>query len=240
MGRKVVGITCGTQESSEGGGPRQVLNNAYVRAVERAGGLAVILPTTHEPDVIAGYVGILDGLLLSGGVDIDPACYGQSPHSQLGDVDGDRDATELRLIRAALAQDMPIFAICRGIQSLNVAMGGTLYQDLPSECPSDIHHYQTKRGHRRDEMTHLVTFAPESRIRQIAGDETMATNSMHHQALLQVAEGLVVTGKAADGVIESVEAPAHRYVLGVQFHPEETVVHDEKSRRLFEAFLRAL
>jgi putative glutamine amidotransferase len=236
---KIVGITCSTLPATENAVTRQALNRTYVWAIEQAGGVPVILPVTREPDVIARYLGVIDGLLLSGGVDIAPERYGQEPHPCLGEVDADRDATELPLIRDALAQDVPIFAICRGIQALNVAMGGTLYQDLPSERPSDILHQQAAQKRPRHEFSHTIAIA-DSRLRGIVGAGEMLTNSFHHQALREVANGLVATAHAPDSVIEAVESPAHRYVVGVQFHPEDTAPYDEKSRRLFEAFVAAL
>ncbi len=240
MARKVVGITCATFKPTESAGPRQALNRPYVWAIERAGGVPILLPVTAEPEVIARYLGIIDGLLLSGGVDIAPAHYGQEPHPKLGEVDADRDATELPLTRLALAQDVPIFAICRGIQTLNVAMGGTLYQDLPSEYPSEIVHQQSARNIPRDQFSHSIHIHPDSRLCGIVGAQEMETNSFHHQALKNVAEGLRVTAHAPDGVIEAVESPTHRYVVAVQFHPEETAPQDEKSRRLFNSFVAAL
>ena len=240
MARKIVGITCSTLPASADAGAKQYLNRAYVWAVERAGGVPIILPVTQEPDMIARYLGVADGLLLSGGVDVDPAHYGQTPHPQLGDVDLDRDATELPLIRAALDQDMPIFAICRGIQTLNVALGGTLYQDLPSERPSDIGHAQNERKIPRAQATHGIVIEPHTRLAEIVGAGEMQVNSFHHQALRDVAAPLVVTALAPDGVIEAVESRAHRYVVGVQFHPEETAISDDKSQRLFDSFARAL
>jgi putative glutamine amidotransferase len=240
MARKVVGITCGTQTQPEGSSPRQSLNRAYVWAIEQVGGVPVILPVTTDTEVIARYLGVVDGLLLSGGVDVAPARYGQKPHRCLGEVDQDRDATELPLICQALAQDVPIFAICRGIQTLNIAMGGTLYQDIPSECPSKIAHQQSTLQLPRDRFSHSIHIKPGSRLQEIVGTDAMQTNSFHHQALRDVAAGLTVTANASDGVIEAVESPQHRYVLGVQFHPEETAPHDPHSRRLFEAFVSAL
>lgn len=240
MAQKIIGITCNTLPATEASGPRQTLNRAYVWGVERAGGVPIILPVTRDADVIARYLGVVDGLLLSGGVDVDPACYGQPAHPELGEVDHDRDATELPLIRAALDADMPIFAICRGIQTLNVALGGTLYQDLPSERPSAIGHAQNERKIARDVCTHSVAIEPHTRLAEIIGASEMQCNSFHHQALRDVAAPLIVTGLAPDGVIEAVESPRHRYVVGVQFHPEETARVDEASRRLFAAFVQAL
>ena len=135
---------------------------------------------------------------------------------------------------------MPIFAICRGIQMLNVALGGTLFQDLPSERPSDIGHAQNERKIPRAQSTHSIAIEPHTRLAEIVGGEEMQVNSFHHQALRDVAEPLIVTALAPDGVIEAVESRAHRYVVGVQFHPEETSVHDEKSQRLFDCFAQAL
>lgn len=240
MSRKIVGILGSTSTATADSGPRQYLNRAYVWAIENAGGTPIILPVTREREAISRYLGLLDGLLLSGGVDVDPACFGEAPHPRLGTVDDDRDTTELPLIREALAQDMPVFAICRGIQSLNVALGGTLYQDLPSQAPSAIHHQQSDIGIPRAQTSHSIRIVPDSRLHRIVGREEMQTNSFHHQALKQVADGLVVTACAPDDIIEAAESPAHRYVVAVQFHPEETAPNDLASRQLFEAFIAAL
>jgi putative glutamine amidotransferase len=135
---------------------------------------------------------------------------------------------------------MPVVAICRGIQSLNIALGGTLYQDIPSQTPSAIHHQQSDVGIPRNTTSHSVRIEPDSRLRYIVGVDEMQTNSFHHQSLKQVADGLVVTAVAPDGIIEAAESPAHRYVVAVQFHPEETAPNDLHSRQLFEAFIAAL
>lgn len=240
MAGKVVGITCGVTEATETSGAQQRLNRPYVWAVERAGGVPIILPNTNEPSVISRWLGVIDGLLLSGGADLAPPCYGQAPHPKLGDVEPDRDATELPLIREALAQDVPIFAICRGIQSLTAALGGTLYQDLPSEYPNNIGHQQKEKGLARDQFSHAVRIEHGSRLHAVVGVDEMPVNSFHHQAVRDLAPGLVVVSTAPDDVIEGLEAPAHRYVIAVQFHPEETAPHDERSRKLFEAFIEVL
>ena len=240
MSRKIVGILGSTSEATADSGPRQYLNRAYVWAVENAGGIPVMLPVTRDPEIVPRYLSVIDGLLLSGGVDVAPACFGEAPHPQLGTVDEDRDMTELPLIRQALAQDMPLFAICRGIQSLNVALGGTLYQDIPSQAPSAIHHQQSDIGIPRSRTSHSVRIVSDSRLYHIVGREEMQINSFHHQALKQVADGLVVTAYAPDEIIEAAESPTHRYVVAVQFHPEETAPNDLPSRQLFEAFIAAL
>lgn len=240
MSRKLIGITCETTLKSGLESPRQAVPRPYAWAIERAGGVPVLLPATNVLENAERYLSVLDGLLLSGGVDVDPALYGEEPHPELGRVDPDRDAIEIPLTRLALAQDMPIFAICRGIQVLNVAMGGSLYQDLPSQKPSRLQHQQRHDGVARDIATHNVRIESGTRLAEIVGDACMATNSFHHQALKDVAKGLTVTAYAEDGIIEAVESAAYRYLLGVQFHPEETAFTDEKSMRLFQAFTDAL
>ncbi|MCW3055461.1 MAG: putative glutamine amidotransferase [Chthonomonadales bacterium] len=240
MSRKIVGILGSTSTAKEDFGPKQYLNRAYVWAVESAGGIPIMLPVTRDPEAIGRYLGLLDGLLISGGVDVDPACFGEAPHPKLGTVDDDRDTTELPLIREALAQDTPVFAICRGIQSLNVALGGSLYQDIPSQKPSDIHHQQSDLKIPRNQTSHAIHIVPDSRLHHIVGQSEMQTNSFHHQALKKVSDGLIVTAYAPDDIIEAAESPTHRYVVAVQFHPEETAPNDLPSRQLFESFIAAL
>ena len=239
MARKVVGILCSTSNKTDTTPARHYLNRAYVWALEQAGATPIILPVTSELDIINSYLGVVDGILLSGGEDVEPLRYGAAPHSKLGKTDISRDDTEMPLIIAALAQDIPLFAICRGIQALNVALGGTLYQDIPSELPSDISHLQSEKGFARNVLTHKVVINSDTRLRSIVGDTEMMTNTFHHQALNKIGEGLIVTAVAEDGIIEAVENPDYKYLVGVQFHPEETT-HDEKSRRLFEEFVGAL
>ncbi len=239
MARKVVGILCSTSNKTDTTPARHYLNRAYVWALEQAGATPIILPVTSDLDIINSYLGIVDGILLSGGEDVEPQRYGAEPHPQLGKTDISRDETEIPLIKTALAQDMPLFAICRGIQALNVALGGTLYQDIPSELPSELHHLQSEVGFARNALTHKVTIEPNTRLRSIVGDSDMMTNSFHHQALQKIGNGLIVTAHSSDGIVEAVENPGCSFLVGVQFHPEDTT-HDEKSRRLFEAFVGAL
>lgn len=240
MTHRVVGITCCTTRPTEEKPPRQWLNRSYVWAVENAGAAPVILPVTADKELISRYLGIVDGLILSGGDDLAPGLFGEAPHPALGAVDPDRDSMELDITREALDADVPIFAICRGIQVLNVAMGGTLFQDLPTQHPSDISHRQSEAMLARQEFSHSITISHDSRLRSIVRCNEMKTNSFHHQAVRAPAAGLAVTAVAEDGVIEAAEAPDHRYVLAVQFHPEETAPIDERSRRLFESFVAAL
>ena len=240
MAKKLVGITCSTTAGTPTEVPRQFINRAYVRAIEQAGGVPVLIPNLADNSMVSRYLSALDGLMLSGGVDVAPEYYGEAPHAQLGEIDALRDGTEMALARLALDANMPLFAICRGFQLLNVLLGGTLYQDIPSQRPSDIYHRQSDINLARPDFCHSVAIKEGSRLAEIVGSCEMMTNSFHHQALKEVAPGLTVTAHAPDGIIEAFESPDYRYLVAVQFHPEETAIHDEKSHRLFTAFIDAL
>jgi putative glutamine amidotransferase len=200
------------------GTPRVALNVAYVEALERAGLTPLVLPTLIDPRRAADALDAVGGLVLSGGEDVDPALYGAPPHPALGTVDPRRDAVEIELIRAAQARRLPVLAICRGIQILNVAMGGTLYQDLASERPGPIDHADMQ-------SRHPVQVDADTLLSRTLGSREIIANSRHHQALKTVAPGLRVVARAPDGVIEGVELaqPTGQWLLGVQWHPENLV-----------------
>jgi putative glutamine amidotransferase len=191
----------------------------YARSLEGAGLIPLIVPPLSDPARAGDILDSAAGLLLTGGEDVDPSRYGAPPHPRLGEINPIRDATELALIEAARARRLPLLAICRGPQILNVAFGGTLYQDLPSEHPSPIDHDPKSD---RNVRTHGVTITAGSRLAAATGVAQMAVNSYHHQAVNRLAAGLHVTAVAADGVIEGIEGddPAW-WILAVQWHPED-------------------
>jgi putative glutamine amidotransferase len=194
--------------------------NDYVESVRVTGGTPVVFDWTQTTPRQA--VEGADALLLTGGADVAPSLYAEAPHPTYQPAEDGRDAFEIEAIRLALERDMPMLAICRGMQVLNVVCGGTLWQDLPSERPSETPH-RVKEP--RDARAHVVEIAGESRLKQLlaadaAGAPSLPVNSRHHQALKHVAPGFVVTATAPDGVIEAVERPASRFCLGVQWHPE--------------------
>jgi len=239
--RPVIGITCsyavsvteGTLRVSE----RNEIGLGYIRAVEYAGGAPLVLPYVQDSECIDRYMGLLDGLLLTGGVDVDPLLYGQEPHAEIGNVDRSRDEMELELTRKALDGDVPIFAICRGIQVLNVAAGGTLYQDIAAEIPqSTLRHSQKGAGWY---ASHTVDIQPDSRLHRIIGGITTRTNSFHHQAVRDLGKGFIATAQAKDCVIEAIESPTHRFALGVQYHPELMWERHPDALSLFTAFVKA-
>lgn len=177
------------------------------------------------------------GILLSGGLDVAPGLYGAAEQHPTVEVDTLRDAAELALIQEALRVGVPLLAICRGIQVLNVAMGGTLVQDIPSQLPSAIAHRQKEARH---VATHSITIAEDSRLAQIVRTTTLDVNSFHHQALDRVAPGIRPVAWAADGIIEAAEsADPRRFVVAVQYHPEEMTSRHEHARSLFRAFVAA-
>jgi len=217
---------------------RAYVNGTYIRAVQAAGGIPLLLTPHFTPEVQAALWQRLDGLILTGGGDIEPARFGEPRHPSVDDVSPARDELELGLTRRAVTDDVPLFAICRGIQVLNVALGGNLVQDLPSEWPNALVHSQKAPRH---EPTHPVKVMGEgTRLGRVLGSLEVEVNSMHHQAIKRLGEGLREVAWAPDGVIEGVEmAGDDRFVLGVQWHPEELVGHDQAARNLFAAIVEA-
>src|SRR5262245_36564460 len=207
----------------------------YVHAVRRAGAIPWLIPP-GEPRLFE-LLGHLDGLVLSGGGDVDPALYGgATAHPMLYGVHRERDATELELARAAFERRLPTLGICRGCQVINVAFGGSLIEHLPDEVGAELAHRGDEPG---TSSRHAVELAPGSRVAEIVGELRPSTSSSHHQALRRVARGLEVVARAADGTIEAVERRDHPFYLAVQWHPEETAAADPGQQRLFDALAAA-
>jgi len=219
MGRPVIGIVGNLLVEQGGFSPgmeRSYVNNDYVAAVERAGGIPLILPVVRGQDVAERQTECADALLISGGYDIDPLLYGEEPHRALEFVYRDTDIFQLRTIKTALAKGQPLLAICKGIQLLNVACGGTIYQDLDEIPDSFVKHSQNRK---RSCPSHTVVAEEGSVIAELLGT-TFPVNSYHHQAVKDVGRGLKVTSRAMDGVAESLEMEGEPFVVGVQWHPE--------------------
>jgi putative glutamine amidotransferase len=217
---------------------RAYVNGAYIRAVQAAGGIPVLLTPHFTAEAQTALWERLDGLLLTGGGDIEPSRFGDVAHPTVSEVSPARDDLELGLTRRAVSEDVPLFAICRGIQVLNVALGGTLVQDIPSEWPNALPHAQSAPRH---EPTHAVKIMGEgTHLGRVLGVLEIEVNSLHHQAIKQLGDGLREVAWAPDGIVEGVEIPGDgRFVVGVQWHPEELVTHDQAARNLFAALVDA-
>jgi putative glutamine amidotransferase len=210
----------------------------YVRATRRAGGLPLILPPVLSEGEEGFVLSLLDGLILSGGGDVDPRQYGAEPSPLVKGVDADRDFAELALMKEALRIGIPILAICRGIQVLNVALGGTLYQDIPTQLPQSLPH-SPPEDEARDASAHPVRFESRSRIAGILNTTEMQVNSFHHQAVEEIGQDLLITARAPDGIIEAVEHATHPFCVAVQWHPEVPIGNAPGMEHLFAAFVAA-
>lgn len=207
--------------------------DSYVKAVEKCGGLPLIIPAATDSDDINRYLEMSDGLLVPGGKDVHPMYYGARPNQHLGELVPDLDEFQIRLIRMAHEMKMPIFGICRGLQMINVALGGTLIQHLPDD-PSVMKHVQTMHGRF---PFHSAEAADNSLASHIFGDEPFYINSFHHQAVEMPAPGLKVSVTACDGVIEALESEGDDFIMGVQWHPERMIFDNPAQYALLETFI---
>lgn len=236
MNTPIIGITC---FSLGGDCPRSAVNQSYIDAIVTAGGAPLCIPLGLDGQGIEQIYPLLDGLLLPGGVDVAPDEYGEERHSALGVVDEARDSLELTLTRHALRDDMPILGICRGIQLLAVAAGGTLYQDVPTQWGTHVRHEVREFG--RDFLTHTIAIDSASHLGTALRCTSARVNSLHHQAVRDVPPGFVVTAQSEEGLIEAIEQPDHRFVVGIQCHPEEIWrTTAPEFAALFSAFVQAV
>jgi putative glutamine amidotransferase len=220
---------------SQGEPPRTelALGERYLDAVRAGGGMPVILAPV-EPDAIESLLGRLDAVVLSGGPDLHPSAYGAIPHPELGPTEPALDRFELELARMAVARGLPVLGICRGMQVLNVALGGSLHQHLPDLDGQVDHRQDAPSG----EPTHRVTLARDSRLTKVIGRRYVGVNSFHHQGLHALGKGLAIAGHAPDGHVEAVEVPGRRFTFGVQWHAE-CLVDRPEHLALFRGLVRA-
>ncbi len=235
MSRPIIGITAGRRNlwnaRSESQTAAVACSMAYLQSVERSGGAPVLLPRTDDEDVVASVMSAVDGLLLSGGGDVVSLLYGAEPHPKTTYQDPIRDRMEFQAVRLAMQGRLPILGICRGIQSLNVALGGTLVQDIRAELPAASQHYTRER---EPVLAHTIDIEPDSLLAKVLATTTTAVNSWHHQAVGDVAPGLRVNCRARDGVIEGLEADDGRGILAVQCHPEACCEDYPLFQKLFD------
>lgn len=234
----VIGVTLDSEEADTtvkrfSKYPWYALRANYCDAVAAAGGLPVALP--HRPELAEAYLDQIDALIVTGGAfDVDPALYGEAGRHDTVTLKAGRTQAELALVQGALARDMPILGICGGEQLLAVALGGTLIQHIPDSIPNALAHEQPNPRH---EPGHTVSVVPGTLLHRIVGAAAMNVNSAHHQAVRAAGPRAVVNATTSDGVIEGIESPAHRFCLGVQWHPEYLI--DPGDRRIFDALIAA-
>lgn len=243
MTQPIIGLTCHRSHGhvvSPTIGPIMIsaVNQHYIEALDAAGGVPVCIPVGLQPEAVRRIYGLLDGLLLPGGGDVAPERYGHERHQNLGAIDEARDELEVSLCTWALQDGLPILGICRGIQVMAVAAGGTLYQDLPSELGSEVGHNVREYG--RDYLSHHIQVREGSLLCSAIGCALTHVNSFHHQAVREVPPGFAVSATAPDGVIEAMESVTHPFALGVQCHPEGIWQSTATNfAGLFEAFVEA-
>jgi len=234
--RPVIGVTpdegLTDQRPGRPSRPRYELKRAYTEAISAAGGVPIVLPYLEEASAIDQLVGLIDGLVVTGGAfDVPPDEYGAAPHPRLGPLNPGRTRFERLILEAALAAGRPVLGVCGGMQLLNVLRGGTLIQDIASEHPDAGLHEQP---HDPREVSHSVAVERGTLLARLCG-ATIQVNTTHHQAIGRVGRGLVISARAPDGIVEAIEDPSAPFVLGVQWHPE--LLQDQASRALHEAFV---
>lgn len=237
--RPLIGITtrAGTRLAHNHERTIDYCNTSYIQAVEDAGGMPILIPILQDIHELQALLPHLDGLLLPGGLDIDPRNYHQQPHPLLGNTNPALDTLELALARWALQEEIPTLGICRGMQLLNVALGGDLYQDLGEQYPDSLAHASWDLP--RDEFAHNVQIEAGSHMEKIFGQKVLESNSLHHQAIRKPGNRVIISGRSGDGVAELMEVMDHPFMLAAQCHPEELYQCDPSWAKLFSAFVTA-
>jgi putative glutamine amidotransferase len=242
----IIGITSGTVINKDYPNTPAVMGQqyTYVRAIVRAGGVPVVLPIVSDENVLRQLYGMCSGIVFAGGNDIDPQFYNEAPSPLLSPIDADRDRQELKLWEWAKTDDKAVLAICRGMQLINVGNGGSLHQDIPTEIPSAIKHRIDPEHSQPDDylqILHKLQIKPDSKLAAILSqNENVSANAFHHQAIKKLGEGLEVTATTEDDVIEGLEMPSKKFVVGVQSHPESLEDQVEPLwRKLFTSFVQA-
>lgn len=236
--RPLIGLTTYRKIAQDSGAPLFGLMRSYVEAVAAAGGIPLLIPLGLDSDDLLEILQRVDGLVLPGGGDIDPAAYSGASHENLRGIDEDRDRIEIKLARDAAQTGKPFLAICRGHQVLNVALGGTMWEDLATQMPDNIRHDYYSSGARTD-RPHTVRVRKGSRLAGILKNEEVPVNSLHHQGLRDLAPELIVSATAPDGLVEGVEIEGHPFAIGVQWHPENLVNIDPAMHNLFVSLVEA-
>lgn len=244
MPRPVIGVAMQTLPAKPGGDLPTcwIMGRRYVQALCSVGAIPWLIPLLpQDPETMNDIFDRLDGVFLTGGVDVDPSCYGETRHPKCGATDPDRDAIEILLLQHAMKTGKPLLAVCRGIQILNVACGGTLYQDVAAQVPAAMKHdyFPTLEQPSRNYLAHEIAVKSGTRLGSILGESIALVNSMHHQAIKDLAPNLLPNAYAPDGIIEGVESKTSQFLMAVQWHPEELAETQPGMKRLFTSFIDA-
>lgn len=217
------------------------LMRCYARAILSGGAIPMLLSPDMDDEMLASCMEKLDGIFLAGGNDVAPEVFGEDPIPELGEVNPLRDQFEMRLVKKAYETGMPVLGVCRGIQSMNAALGGTLWQDLPSQYRTGANEKPIAHSQKRPDyyQSHSVYIMEETKLHSIVKAASLRVNSFHHQAVKDAADGLVISAVSTDGVVEAIECPNHPFFVGVQWHPERYFDRTEDARALFAAFAKA-
>jgi putative glutamine amidotransferase len=233
----LIGIPCATTLRAKYP-TRFYTKRTYCDALAAAGGAPILIPLLDGEEQLLDIFRHLDGLLLSGGGDVRPEYFGEPRLARLIEVDAARDRTELLLTRCAVKERLPILAICRGVQMLNVALAGTLYQDIAEQIPHALRH-RLSSDYARNYLAHKVLAEPGTQLADVMGDGPVPVNSFHHQSVREVGSGLRIAARAPDGVVEALEGRDDHFVLGVQWHPEDLYQDDPRMLQVFRRFVEA-
>ncbi|VAX21519.1 Glutamine amidotransferase, class I [hydrothermal vent metagenome] len=241
--KPVIGLTADTDEGKVASRPPFKgeavcwLKKSYLNAVERSGGLPFPITPAIKPSTTDAYLDLIDGLIVTGGYfDIDPALYGEKPIARIDEIKPDRTLMEIRLIKKAVRLKIPVLGVCGGHQAINIAFGGSLYQDIGAQAPGARRHEQKPKP--VSQTSHEVKITGDSILRRIVGKDKIKVNSTHHQSVKKVGKGLKVCATAPDGIIEAIErSDDGSFLLGAQWHPEQIYESDKASRRLFRQFI---
>ena len=212
------------------------VQDGYVRAIETAGGIPILLPYVNEDETIDSFIDLCDGFFFTGGADVAPDYYGETKKDTCGLIQKYRDELEFRVLKKVLLTAKPIIAVCRGAQLVNVALGGTLYQDIPSEIDTELQHRQKEA---KNLPSHSVRVIEGTPLYELCGKKVIPANSFHHQAIKELGQDLSVMALADDGIIEAIYSTSHCYMRAYQWHPERLCDSEENNRKIFEDFISA-